>query len=1322
MAGVEEFGEEVVAVAELLGILTRNGEEVSVNADWFSDPLGQLKSMGQRADSLVKLCSLLLGPGVSQAIDGFQNAQWYRIPYPGSDESSVLCLVAPQVAAGQDAPPSGNIGFGLLYSLIDGNLTYSAYAYLPLISYGPTGAEFIGGSDQHPCQFGLSVRKSDQFSVDEVTFSALNLSAKIYLSNQAPSVELEFQDLKGPSNIPQNPFNSLKKVRDPEAQPWLEKWIGEVIVQTSPWLNLPIGDFWLTIGDVLVAANLLRVDDTGTYSLDLSEFNDNSKSGLDLAIGSVFGALLSLYDTDGPIPILELPGGGLYLAQREVEGGGEEYGLRLMLDVSLTPAGDSGKKPPVAADLSLGSWLTGEDDTNNWVQRSNSSLSDMQEPGLSIYVLRYTDHSTFEFAPGFALSSVGLNITGGANTPLVHLSGYTLQGAELRAYLDSKGWVYGFAGRFDGLGFPLGPRFGSVISGTQTNPVAHSLLSSSSGGSGAKGDKDPVNPAFSVSAAYMQGGSFVVQLYDKDGAATNQVIIPIQRTLGPLRAEKLGLGWVHDDSKYMLSLLLDGGISVAGLNVDLVGLSVGIPASSPTDFSSYVLDLNGLGITISSGEVEVSAALVKLPPDAKATPPRLYTQYDGAALIKAASYTVSAVGSYAYVVENSKSGYASLFLFGIVDANLGGPAFFYVTGLAAGFGYNRALVLPDQAHVPQFPLVAAAGDPSVLGGKKELDGTLTMPDPATALAKMDQIVPPERGAYWLAAGVRFTSFDLINSIALLVVEFGNELEIAVLGLSWMSLPPPSVGGAPPTERYAYLELGIEMKLLPSKGIFSATGILTPNSFVIDPACKLTGGFAFYIWFGNNTHAGEFVFTLGGYHPNFAVPNYYPTVPKLGFNWPVSSHVTISGDAYFALTPSAVMVGAGLQVLYSSGHLRAWFKAQMDALIQWAPFHYQLDIRVSLGASYRLTVGSISINSKVELGADLTISGPPMSGRVHVHWSVISFTVNFGANEREMPPPLEWKNTSGTGFSQTLLPHNSPEAKAATTLMQGERAFLSDSLQVTTGPAPPPASGIYTITANAGLLNTFTADGSTIWVVRPNHFVFSVITAIPATQVDIVPAEDHASGTDNTFKASYSTVPIRPMGVILASSVFTVKLTLEDDNSTYDLAGKFSCKPALAKVPAAKWGPPLGAADDPEMNALVPDQLMGLENITPLPPTLTPPEGTLEIDVEHAFTFDTVDQGGIYTPGHLPLKVGQTPVDKPPQVAAATLQQIGASVTQPAQVGVRNDIFAALRNYGVDPGTNGPLVNFAADPGAYITGNPMLYQAPGSQEQTGRGLL
>jgi hypothetical protein len=1333
MPSLQDLGTEVVAVGMLIGLLTQDESDSSnftINTGWFDDPIegaNGLSSIPNRLDSLVRLLNDVLGPGVS--VPGFVgDGLWYAIPDPVSGNPSLFCLVAPQ-----GAPSSGQIGCGALYQYNDSpdNLIYSAYAYIPLFDYSPTGATWVIGNTSNPLQIGLTVSRpatAPAFSVGNVTFTALEVVGNIYFADQDPTVQVSFANLTNPPSQFQQPLTTLNDLLAPDPT----AWIGEVVVQNASWLNAPISEsLGITVGGVLMAGGFLSTDAKGNYQIDLAQLQTLT-SAADIARHFLIGVLGALSDSDIPLPFFAFPGGGAYVARRDNADGTTDFGLRVALDFSLSSQPTGNGPPPTAIDLSFGSWPTGDTDDDNWVQRSNPNLTDVEPPGISVFLLQRAPDFSLSFAPGFALSSVGINVAGGANTPLLNIEGFTLQGVEIRGYLDSDGWIYGFAGRFDGVGFPLGPGFSSAVTGSETNPVAQNLLASGSGDDGGNGgdgatsngddggggadtssggEQNPVNPAFSVAGGYVQGGGFNVQLYDASDQPSTQVLIPIQRTLGPLRAEKLGIGWVQSND--MLSLLFDGGISLAGFSVDLQGLSIGVPLKTPNDFSKYDLDLDGLGMTLAEGPVEISAALVKLPPDLTATPPRNYTEYDGEALVKAASFSLQALGSYAYVPNpNGDGGYTSLFIFAILDAVLGGPEFFFVTGLAAGFGYNRALVLPNQSSVPQFPLVAGASDPSALGGTKQEDGSWAMPDPATALQVLDQFVPPECGEYWLAVGVRFTSFDLINSIALLTVEFGNELEIALLDVSYMTLPPPPEPGADaPPVSYFYGELGIEITVLPSEGVFTATGILTPNSFVIDPACQLTGGFAFYVWFGDNPHSGQFVLTLGGYHPDFKPPAYYPSVPRLGFNWPVSSEASISGDAYFALTPSAVMAGAGLHVTFNAGDLSAWFKGQMDALITWAPFSYLIDVSVDIGASYRAHIGSLTHIFKIDLSADVTIWGPPMGGQAHVNWTIISFTVNFGASQNDTPPPLAWINDDGTGFAQTLLPHTTPQGQTSQMTARAARATAQGAgAQSQTTP-----SGVYTITANDGLLKTFTDDnGDTVWVVRSNHFAFSALTAIPTTAVQITPATTEGSGAAARIDASgvspagdsYA-VGIRPMNAVLSSSVLTITMALQD-GTIYDLAGKFDNEPALSSVPAAKWGQPLPAGQSPEPNTLLTGYLMGLDNLTPRMPALTPNgANALDVDVATALAYDVVDRD---SPDHLPLQPGVPHVPLP-QMSGTALQEIAQTMMQLEQISARSDIFAALQGYGIAAGKNGELWNLAATPGAFFSDNPLLYLPP-----------
>ncbi|HEU5271284.1 MAG TPA: DUF6603 domain-containing protein, partial [Jatrophihabitans sp.] len=366
----------------------------------------------------------------------------------------------------------------------------------------------------------------------------------------------------------------------------------------------------------------------------------------------------------------------------------------------------------------------------------------------------------------------------------------------------------------------------------------------------------------------------------------------IGKTFGPLQIQRVGIEYANGT----VIFALDANIAFGPLALSLQGLGVG----SPLNAFSPVFSLTGLGMAYNNPPLEILGAMLRVP--ASQLDPGVQFQFDGMLVVKAEDFSLAAIGSYAQLT----SGLPSLFVFGQLEAPLGGPPAFFVTGLMAGFGFNRTLAIPAQDEVASFPLLLLATPPP--------PGTTNPQDPSLILQVLEGSKPlngvtkawitPKAGEYWLAAGLEFTSFELVSTKALLVAEFGQELNIALLGLSTLQLPLPAAG----VETYAYVEMMIKVVVQPLQGFFAATAILSKNSYVLTPDCHLTGGFAFYLWFGDNPNAGQFVVTLGGYHPAFQVPSYFPQVPRLGFNWAVSDVVSIKGNAYFALTSSCAMAG------------------------------------------------------------------------------------------------------------------------------------------------------------------------------------------------------------------------------------------------------------------------------------------------------------------------------------------------------------------------------------------------------------------------------
>lgn len=448
----------------------------------------------------------------------------------------------------------------------------------------------------------------------------------------------------------------------------------------------------------------------------------------------------------------------------------------------------------------------------------------------------------------------------------------------------------------------------------------------------------------------------------------------LNKTFAILTVEKAGIGL--DGSRVVL--LLDASLAVSPFTFSLAEAGVGINVSRLSDVAFY---LSGFGVAFDNGTLAVSGSFSRKRREGKEV-------YAGSLLVKCKAVTVTAVGEYSA---------GSLFAYMALQTSIGGPPAFFVTGLALGFGYNRRLVLPSVEQVPAYPLVKAV--------KKGFD--------AQTLDELNQYITEENGQNFLAAGVRFTSFKIVDGFLLLSVSFGKKFRIGVLGTADISMPPNA-----PSNPVAKAQLAIRAEYDPSAGVFSAQARLTSESYILSRDCKLTGGFAAFFWFDGSEHSGDFVISLGGYHPAFQKPAHYPEVPRLGLNWNVNSNINISGEIYFALTPGAVMAGGKLSAVYTQGKLRAWFIAYADFIVSWKPFYYQARIGVSLGASYRVDIWFIHKTFSIELAADLALWGPEVQGRLHISWFIISFTISFSKGRDHSGETLDWGS-----FKESFLRDN-----------------------------------------------------------------------------------------------------------------------------------------------------------------------------------------------------------------------------------------------------------------------------------------------------------
>jgi hypothetical protein len=366
------------------------------------------------------------------------------------------------------------------------------------------------------------------------------------------------------------------------------------------------------------------------------------------------------------------------------------------------------------------------------------------------------------------------------------------------------------------------------------------------------------------------------------------------KTIGPFTVENVGLR--YQDSQ--LTVFLDILVHLGPIGLDLLGfgISVDLTNTSLKEIVTQVpsFSLQGMGVEFNDPPVAVAGIFVE-------TKTATTTMYSGGISLSIDEYNFLAVGAYGEVTPTSGSSYKTVFFFAKLDGPLIELEFITISGICLGFGYNSRLSFPSVQDVPNYPLIAN----SSLGGSDPLAimNQLTNPTSGTS------IITPQDECYWLAAGLDGKLLQVLDVTAVVVLEFNPYVSLGIFAIA--------IGELPETNPFLYIELGIAATVDFHTGALAILAQLTPNSFIIDPNCHLTGGFGLCTWFPPSDHAGDFVFTAGGYHNAYKPPPHYPVPPRLGISWSISSNLSITGEAYFAITPKACMAGGKLQANFDA---------------------------------------------------------------------------------------------------------------------------------------------------------------------------------------------------------------------------------------------------------------------------------------------------------------------------------------------------------------------------------------------------------------------
>jgi hypothetical protein len=602
-----------------------------------------------------------------------------------------------------------------------------------------------------------------------------------------------------------------------------------------------------------------------------------------------------------------------------------------------------------------------------------------------------------------------------------------------------------------GQGLPAEAVFNAVLKmGSQRQPVNLVLKSSAPASASAPALTGP--PAAGPTPA-PGGGADIAQI------PANNTRQGVDKTFGPVHVRQFNLAY----SAGKVTLDVSGELTLAGIGMSFQGMSVGMKFP-PKDISDLSFRLHGLGVSVSKADLRIAGGFITLDEQ--------FDNFMGMLSINAGSIGMQAFGGYATTTPTP-----SFFIFVHVNVPLGGPPFFFLDGLAGGLGINRRFKLPGFDELANFPLLPnSANNPIPSGPPGGID------DVTQAVTKLAKFIPPQAGAYWIAAGLDFMSFEIIQVDAILEVTFGSSLQIGLLANAAMSIPEPE-------EPIAYIDIALEVDFDPDEGVLAVFGMLTPASFVFGGACHLSGGFAFFTWF-KGEHEGDFLVTIGGYHPAFARPAWYPAVPRLAMNWDLDV-LKISGSSYFALTPHMLMAGLEFKALFDISVVKATFDAGFDFLLGWKPFFYTADAYIHISVELHL-----GFTIAFHVAVDLDLWGPEFGGKAHVDLTIFSFTIPFGS-DAPTPPPIPWSE-----FKKLL-----PNSLQASVTEGGGSAGSAAVRMLASDSTAPPGFAISQVTLASGLLQELTRaplpeadlqdERFFNWLVDPNAFEILVTAGAPS---------------------------------------------------------------------------------------------------------------------------------------------------------------------------------------------------------------------------------
>ncbi len=521
-------------------------------------------------------------------------------------------------------------------------------------------------------------------------------------------------------------------------------------------------------------------------------------------------------------------------------------------------------------------------------------------------------------------------------------------------------WI--LLGSADGSRIDIGQLFlGARVRGTVANPELIIEL-----GTG----PDPAPPVLSLVLQFDADDGFLGRLFGSQprrvdlglllrwssktgltlaGSPGLAVTVPIAAAAGGLRLDSATIGLSAVDAGARLVVGLNGSGSLGPFTVALseVGLALDVgPAATPDDRVLGDLAVrfglkppSGVGIAITSPAVS-GGGYLRVDP--------VTGTYSGIAELQLiGTVSVKAIGILTTKMPDGGPGFALLILItaqGFTPIQLGMG--FTLTGIGGLVALNRTV----NADVVRAGL-----------GSGLLDSVLFVQDPVKnadrVLRTLDQVFPIARDRLVVGplAEISWGTPTMLTMRVAVLLDLPQPIRAIILAALTVKLPKPDA---------AVVELHIDAigVLDLGKGQLSLDASLHDSRIL---SFAISGDFALRLdWLTNP----GFVLSIGGFHPSFTPPAGIRPLKRISMTLTSGDTPQVRFEAYLAVTPNTLQMGAKASIKLSIGGFGVEGGGSFDALIQWSPFHLQVDVT----AWVKITAGGSTLLS---LHLDLHVTGP-----------------------------------------------------------------------------------------------------------------------------------------------------------------------------------------------------------------------------------------------------------------------------------------------------------------------------------------------------------